>query len=461
MASDVLSAQDFLDFVGSLYSSAVPQRQARVDSFFNANTQYPMIENDTTAIFLLKGAYGSVDLAGDMNGWQTGIDALSNVSNTDMWFQLRNYPSNARLDYKFVADNAWILDPRNPNTVTGGYGPNSELAMPMYVQPWEIEDRPGIPKGNLSSHTIQSTIMGSSYQVQVYLPPAYDTNATYPTAYFHDGQEYVSLANAQHILDNLIDSNLISPLIGVFVQPNNRNDEYAFGLRANYANFFSSELVQWVDSRYATRIDSASRATIGASFGGNISGYILANHHDVFGMHGQHSGAWWPNNMEVLNMVVADWDILNLPMASVWGGYEGGLTGMWRILTDSIQFYQIPDKHLNEYPEGHSWGLWRATLDEILVELFPPSGIGTEESMAIPRFDLSLFPNPVADQLHVLMANNTEIVELQVRNLFGQKIWEGEGSNELNIDVSQWPSGLYFLILEEGSQRQVKRFLKE
>ena len=48
-----------------------------------------------------------------------------------------SFESTARLDYKFVVGSSWILDPRNPNKVKGGFGDNSELAMPQFVQPSE------------------------------------------------------------------------------------------------------------------------------------------------------------------------------------------------------------------------------------------------------------------------------------------------------------------------------------
>ena len=41
----------------------------------------------------------------------------------------------------------WILNPLNPRQVSGGFGQNSELAMPEYTDPPEIEFDPEIPRG--------------------------------------------------------------------------------------------------------------------------------------------------------------------------------------------------------------------------------------------------------------------------------------------------------------------------
>lgn len=455
--STLVSAQSFEDFINDLNAiSSTQTRQAKVDSFFTANQQYPMREFDTLAHYLLKGNYNSVDLAGDINSWQTGVDALQNMAGTDMWYLTHVYPSHARLDYKYVANGSWILDPRNPDQVSGGFGPNSELSMPAYVQPWEIQNYSGVPKGQITSYNMPSAIMGNNYQVQIYLPPNYDSSSTYPTAYFHDGQEYIGLASAGNILDNLIDSNLIQPLIGVFVRPNNRNDEYAFAQRDAYTDFFATELVPWVDSQYSTIQDSSMRATIGASFGGNISAYITTQYPDVFGLHGQHSGAWWPNNFEVANLIATDPNQYAMPMASVWGNYEGGLTDMWIIFEDSMTFYQYPNKYFQGYPEGHSWGLWRATLDELLIHLFPNQGIGVPEELVSENEEtIALFPNPTSEAIR-LLKNDEEEVTIQIRNLNGQLIREGTLSTTSSFYVADLTPGVYLVQIqsEEGSQTQ-------
>lgn len=451
-------AQSFTAWINHLSNAAVSLRQTKVDSFFAANNQYPLLEYDTVAHFILKGSYSSVFLAGDMNSWQPS-EALFNMGGTDLWFLTKTYPSHARLDYKFVANNNWILDPRNPNTVSGGFGPNSELAMPLYVQPWEIEDRAGILKGQVSTYNIPSAAVGASYQVQVYLPPNYNSSSSYPTAYFHDGQEYLSLGSARHVLDNLIDSNLIEPLIGVFVRPNNRNDEYAFALKDNYTQFFVSELVPWVDAQFATRQDSSKRATIGASFGGHISAWIVTHHPEVFGQHGQHSGAWWPNNYQVLNLIAQDIHQVQMPMAAVWGSFEGNLTNMWQLVSDTMQWYGYPNKYFQEYPEGHSWGLWRATLDEILIALFPAQSIGIEENIGRSPFSVRVYPNPVSDRLFIETGESPCGLTYQVIDILGRVQIFGtlEGKS---INTQTLLAGTYTLVLSNENGKQFFRFIR-
>jgi len=78
-------------------------------------------------LFVYVGGAGSVSVPGDWNGWDT----------SDLWVLLKEFPVDARLDYKLYVDGRWILDPLNNRTVLGGFGPNSELAMLGHVfPPW-------------------------------------------------------------------------------------------------------------------------------------------------------------------------------------------------------------------------------------------------------------------------------------------------------------------------------------
>ncbi len=459
LISQYALAQTFAGFVNNTQNAAPPLRQAMVDSFMLANPQLPLLENDTLAHFIITGNFNSVEVAGDMNGWSAGQIVLQNISSTNFWFASEVYEANARLDYKFITNGSnWILDPNNPAQVSGGFGPNSELAMPQYVQPWEIEDYPGVPKGSLSAYSVASSHLNASHQVWVYLPPNYDSTQSYPSAYFHDGSEYLNLADGFNILNNLIDSNLIEPLIAVFVKPNNRNEEYAQGKRWLYRDFFVYELVPWVDARFSTIDDSSQRASIGASFGGNISALIAYSRPDVFFKAGLHSGAFWPNNYEALWMLDTA-QHSDLAFASVWGTYEGSLPIVWNRIRDTLQSRQIPYKYFNEYSEGHSWGLWRATLDELLIQLFPATGAIGIADIESPIRHWQIYPNPSKSYLKISGLEG-EGGQYSIRSLDGRMLSQGTLKSQTEIDVQFLPSGLYLLELE-GMKVKGSRLFKK
>jgi len=389
--------QQFINYVNSLGDPAA--KQAAVDSFmtYTRSQGIPFIE-DSTANFIYLGNPNSITVPGDFNGWNTTSWPMTNLIQTNFWYRSENFELDARLDYKFILDGSnWILDPENPNICTGGYGPNSELSMPLYIQPWEINYNPNIEHGIIIQETIFSINVNANYQLNIYLPPGYDSLSaiTYPTVYFQDGGEYISLASTANVLDNLLDSSKIGHVIAVFVTPNNRNEEYAGSLRNQYRLFFVNELVPYIDANYMTKDDPKERLVIGPSYGANISALISYNHPEVFGLCGLHSGAFQSNNYEAYNLII-NGPVKDIKWSSIWGSYEGNIAQTMGALRDFLigSSYEID---WLERPEGHSWGLWRATVDRILEYFFPgnPSNIFTEKDKSPERFMIyQNYPNP-------------------------------------------------------------------
>ncbi|MDZ7371072.1 MAG: hypothetical protein ONB12_07880, partial [candidate division KSB1 bacterium] len=122
------------------------------EEFFSSFSTGPLIFNDTTVVFVYRGAAESVSLAGDWNGWQPHKMTLDPA--LSIWYAVFTFPANARLDYKFVLNETdWILDPANPSICRGGFGDNSELVMPRYKRAEETIPRSDIPTGTLVDST--------------------------------------------------------------------------------------------------------------------------------------------------------------------------------------------------------------------------------------------------------------------------------------------------------------------
>lgn len=455
--------QQFVSHVSSLPDPA--SKQAAVDSFivYARTVGIPFITGDS-ANFIYRGNISSAALAGDFNGWNPNW-SMTNISGTNFWYYSKSFEPDARLDYKFVINgNNWILDPENPKQVIGGFGPNSELAMPDYVQPWEINYQSNINHGTVITKSIYSTYVGSYFQLKIYLPPGYDSTSSvrYPAAYFQDGFEYITLGSAVNVLDNLIDSNKINPLIAVFVKPNNRNEEYAGSKRVQYRLFFVNELVPFIDSTYKTFASATSRLVLGDSFGGNISALISYNHPEVFGYCGLHSGAFWPNNYEAYNLIV-NGPVKNIKWCSVWGTYEGSLPDNMRNFRDFLlqNNYQLlwEERH-----EGHSWGLWRATIDNMLTFFSPfnPNSVGGNDESYLNEFKLfQNYPNPFNPSTRISWQTpETSYLTLKIYDILGNEITtlvDGEmppGKFSQSFDASGIPAGIYLYTLSAGNNIQ-------
>jgi len=446
--------QQFINRVNSV--SDVNQKNIIVDSFMVVAraSGIPFIEGNV-ANFIYRGSANTVSIAGDMTGWDANIAKCTKLQGTNFFYFSQGYELNARLDYKIVLNGSnWILDPENPKTCPGGYGPNNELAMPLFVQPWEIRANPNAPQFTTVTKIMHSVILNRSYTLNILLPPDYNTSSKYyPTVYFQDGSDYLNLGSAKNILTNLLDSNKICEVIAVFVTPTNRNDEYAGNNRFLYASAFVNELVPFIDATYRTINNNYERLVLGDSFGGNISALISYNYPDVFANCGLHSAAFWPYDYEVYKMI-ANGEKKNIKFYSVWGTYESLFLNL-RIFTDSLNSKGYINA-TNELPQGHSWGLWRSTLDEILMYFFPANIVGLKnEEFFASNFTLNQnYPNPFNPNTTIIFElKNEQDIELSVFNTLGEKVavlCEGnftQGLHSVNFNAQNLSSGIYFYSL--------------
>ncbi len=352
-----------------------PERRDLVEELLTTIEESPKLSvpytEDTTVVLLYTGDARHVRVAGDWNGWDP-VDTLARVKGTDLFYRELHFPANARLDYKFVVDGVWILDPRNPRRIMGGFGPNSELAMPKYVQPATITPYPKQKeRGQVQPFTFTSKFDGSTRNVQVYLPSGYSSDTTrYPTLYVQDGSDYIGLASMVNVLDHCIAEGICRPLIAVFVDPVDRDTEYR--LDENFMKMFIGEIVPMVDGRFRTIDAPEARGVMGSSLGGLTAIYFAHSHPEIFGIAAGQSSALWIDNQYLIDVIEQD------PPTPVrydleWGTYESEDVQRWNERLRDVLEAKGNELTWRELPEGHSWGHWRGTLDNLLGDLFPPA----------------------------------------------------------------------------------------
>ena len=392
MAAQV-DGQSFNGFLSRLNALPESARQAVADSFMHAGHPLPFTENDTIVHFVYNSPAQSVALAGDATGWNPD-KYFTRVAGCNFRYFSTAYENDARLDYKLVTDSTnWILDPANPNTSPGGYGPNSELRMPSYAVPPEISYYSSIPHGTLKDTTFHSAKLGNSRAVRVYLPPGYSSGSqSYPVVLFHDGLDYISLSNATNILDYLIAQHQMAPVIAVFVPPVDRSAEYAGARIDLFTAFIITELMPVIDKRYRTSKDPAKRAMAGASDGGNISLYIGMKHPEQFGKIAAQSS----DVITAISTTFSTGPKLALDLYIDIGTYDIAiLIPMVHNLRDILQARGYAFQY-KEWHEGHSWGNWKGHLKHPLTRFFPYT-TGMNET---PPSDIMLKParpNPFRD----------------------------------------------------------------
>ena len=368
-------AQTFDGLIQRIAAEDPSKRPAIVDSFMIAQTPkgFP-VTTDSMAYFVYRGKVDStIEVTGDYTQWSPDGDSLLNVSATDLYYFGRKFEPDARIDYKFINDGNWILDPLNLHIVNGGFGQNSELAMPSYLQPATIRYNPAIPHGTLSTFTLISSYTGDSRSVTVYLPPHYDSSSLrYPSLYVHDGPDYLSLASMANVIDNLIDAKQIRPMIGVFIPSGaDRAGEYRLGKITQFTNMMIKELVPYIDSVYRTDASASQRGTMGASDGGHIALYLAVNYPETFGLVGGQSSTI----TDLFRIPVQTGPKISVKFYLDVGTYDIS-SKSFRLLPLNREFRDLLMRkgyaiRYAEYHEGHSWGNWRAHTGDILKTLYP------------------------------------------------------------------------------------------
>jgi enterochelin esterase-like enzyme len=369
-------------------------RPALVDAFVagvRAAGGAPLVEDDTTAVVLYRGGVESASLHGDMTDWAEPVP-MARVPGTDLFFYRVTVEPDARLEYRIVTPDApfGMRDPLNPHAVGSGIGAFSELAMPGYAYPEVFAPvRDGTLGGfeRVVGHTVPAGALPYAHEVHVYTPPGYHDGAgAYPSVYFQDGRDYVEFAHVPRLLDALVAAGDIAPVVAVFVTPPNRfqpeapNRTTEYGLNDAYVAFVADELVPFVEARYRTSRDPTARLVVGDSYGGLISTYIAFRRPDVFGLAYSQSG-YHSFQADRMLRLLEEAPVAPVRLYADVGTYERVVGFGW--LPEAERDFTAANRRLRdvlarkgydavyaEYPEGHTWGNWRAHLIPALTHFF-------------------------------------------------------------------------------------------
>lgn len=346
------------------------KKQTLVDSFVNLNSQngFPYIEENILAHFIYYDSSFStatIKISGDFNKWNMNPIVFTHLANTNLYYYSRIFEPDARIEYKLKINGTWKLDPLNIKTFGfGDFSINSELSMPLYNPPAEIESY-NIPHGTIETFQfLDSNYSPTSRTVSVYLPPGYDKAIKYPTIYFHDGSTTLVQGQSANILDYLIYHKKIKPIISVFVNPLARNFEYLYN--DEFAVMFTSKLVPFIDRKYSTSPYPKDRAISGFSFGGLVSLFITLKHHDIFGNCAAYSPAL--HSGDLVDQYISH-PHFNAKIYLDAGTYEDWLfEPTLRLAIDLSQ--KGFDGHFYAWNEYHSLASWRAHFDNALIYFF-------------------------------------------------------------------------------------------
>jgi enterochelin esterase family protein len=363
-----------------LFRKGVPAAN-EVDRFVEA-TDFPLVDGSDVT-FVYRGAVDAVNL----RCWISGLDTaqpLQSLAGTDLWATTIELPKGSRIEYKFELESAGnkqlVLDPLNKVIAHDPFGANSVCQGFGYERPaWTLHN-PEARVGRIEGRQLHSTVFKGVRDVQVYLPARYRLNRRYPLLIVHDGADYLQFADFKTVLDNLITRLEIPPMIVAMIQSPDRLREYAGDDR--HAEFLSQELLPFMSATYPLSDEPASRAIMGASFGGVAALHAAWRYPELYGRLLLQSGSYAFSDIglhqrgPVFDPVVRFMNEFRehpgVPAERIYmscGIYES-LIYENRSLLPRLQQQGI-EVRFEEVRDAHNWENWRDRLRNGLSWIFP------------------------------------------------------------------------------------------
>jgi enterochelin esterase family protein len=370
----------FAAFVKDLESSS--DKKQKVDAFFAAQKQMPLIEQQRRVTFLFRGEADDVAITGDMIGMQQE-EPMKRLPGTDVYYFTSELEPDARINYRFIKNfEENIADPLNPKTTPDRRGnPISWLAMPQWKEPAHLKEAPAEKRGKIESHELTGTkFEGASLKMDVYLPAGYESSKeSYPVLYLLDGSHAVSQGLLNNTLDNTIGSS-VRPVIVVMLKEVKMPEGPRISIvqeTARRAKFYTEDLIPFVDSKYRTLRDSKNRAIAGTLGTGGDALHMAVHHPQIFGAVAAQSMWVMDVEEEVKQQLTKTKPDLRIYMD--WGKYDAHSTsGGWDLRKSNREFNSyLKERGYSpaggETHEGYGWSSWRNYTDRMLQHLFPKS----------------------------------------------------------------------------------------
>jgi enterochelin esterase-like enzyme len=375
--------QLFSEFLVTLGRTSVQARASLVSSFLQGR-QTPLVERDSLLHFVWFGPADSVLINGALQRSWSAPERMFKIvcgdSARSPAFFYRSYtvPPDARIEYKFIVDGVYRLDPTNRRVTPPGDFVNSEASMPGFGTSPVSAFRPDVPHGTVDTVMFSSTDPAiRSRRVRIYVPPGYKELSNLPVIYVHDGASAFTYLFFANIVDNMIADGTLPPILGVFVPPVEREREYRGSLIPAFIHAFCEELVPLIDRTYRTAANPGLQGVMGISSGGHIALTMSLARPDRFSLAAAQSS---PIGPILRTALMVRQQGAPLPATTkLWidcGAYdmvagEHNLPEENRQFSEELRQYGIAHRY-REVHDGHDWSSWRERTPEILRYFFVP-----------------------------------------------------------------------------------------
>jgi enterochelin esterase family protein len=333
---------------------------------------HPLIKGNT-ATFLWEGK-DAPRLIDDSHEWEENPVALEKVE-PGLWSVTLTLPRDAYLEYGFMDPETEerLDDPLNPDrTLWNGLGAyNHFFYMPKGGPTPLTQVEPGVPRGKVTRHKVETDSMavGEERTVYLYQPPV---KRPVPLVVVYDGPDYLRRGKLAPIVDNLISHKRIRPVAMALVQNGGQARGIEYACSEMTLGFIAKSVVD-LAREHLNLIDINQKlgayGIMGASMGGLMALYTGLRLPGIFGKVLSQSGAFsFPEHEFITSDVVRH---MPKPKLDIWMDV-GALEGLLDCNRQMAALLKEKDYRVTyrEYPGGHNYTAWRDDLWRGLEALF-------------------------------------------------------------------------------------------
>ncbi|HOK39624.1 MAG TPA: alpha/beta hydrolase-fold protein [bacterium] len=327
--------------------------------------QTPLI-NQEKVYFVYSGETNkNVELIGDMNCWLSGYDKLYELSNSGIYYIEKILPLNSRIEYKFIVNNNYELDKKNPKTILTELGENSVLEMPEYPAHPEFKTNLNFKLSIEKDFEINSKYLNYKKKIKLLLPYNFDANEKYFLVIFNNGNNYYKYGLIKNIFDYITNKQLVKPFVIALIYSSNEEKNFEYNFNLNYSKFILEELLSLLNIEVKI-IESEKGIILGGNYLGALEALFSATKSEKkINKLILQSLTTEYNNNNIYSISSID-EFSNLDIYLCWGNFEKYINNQNLISlnekfiefleTNKIKYYKM------RYNQGHNWIMWAGDL---------------------------------------------------------------------------------------------------
>jgi enterochelin esterase-like enzyme len=285
--------------------------------------------------------------------------------------------------YTFSVDGVRTIDPGNAIVKTGSTASTIASVLEVPAGTPAFYEARQVPHGEMHQLTYQSSALGTTRRVTVYVPPGYERNPKmrYPVLYLLHGANgdenvWYRLGRVNAILDNLIAENRAKSFLvvmpnGYGVVPNAPQEPGQNTER--FGKDLVDDVVPLIESRYRVVAGRDARALVGLSMGGGQALAIGLNRLDLFSHVGGFSSGFGPNFDfgKSYPRLLESAQSTNRQLRLLWigCGTDDGAFAASKRFSEFLTVGGIVHT-FRETAGAHTWMVWRRYLHEVAPLLF-------------------------------------------------------------------------------------------